>query len=75
MKGLHTATQNRWIGRKILNGIAGNTQSFDELLGTACRKQGYTLCMEQLDNLVETILVEHRHECGLDFLLITHIFL
>ena len=60
MERLHTATQDGGIGGHILHLLAFVALLFYKLLRAACRQEAHALVGELLQQLVESILVEHR---------------
>ena len=67
VKGLDAAAQNRGVGRHLFHLLAGIAEGFDKRGGAAGAEKLYAVGVELGEELVESVLVEHGYECGLDF--------
>ena len=74
MQCLHTATQDRRIGRYILNLLTLIALLLNELLRTTCRQEANALLIKLLQQLVQPIFVEHRNQCCFDLSNFSHTY-
>ena len=73
MESFYAAAQNRGIRRHVLYLLALIAQRFDKLLSTSRTHKLDALVVELLQQLVEAILVEYRHQSGLNLLCFSHL--
>ena len=72
VKCLHTSAEYGRIGGDVFHLLALVSERLDKLLCTSCRKELNTLFVELLEQLIQTIFVENRDQCGFYLFLISH---